>query len=80
MNQLTHYLDGSNVYGSSGEEEIAIRAGIGGLLNVQGRALLPADPHASEDECDGPSRGFDCFLAGNKCIKTNYSITLKTVL
>lgn len=65
MNQITHFLDGSNVYGSSGEEEETIRAGRGGLLNVQGRALLPADPSAEEDSCDATQRGFHCFLAGD---------------
>ena len=47
------------------EEERAIRAGQGGLLNVQGRALLPADPSAEEEECDATQRGFHCFLAGH---------------
>ncbi|KAA0203707.1 Peroxidase-like [Hyalella azteca] len=65
MNQITHFLDGSNVYASSVEDERSIRAGRGGLLNVQGPALLPADPSASENSCDALNRGFDCFLAGD---------------
>lgn len=63
MNQITGYLDGSGIYGSSHEEEEEVRAGTGGLLNVQGRALLPADP-IDTDECDTDERGVPCFKAG----------------
>lgn len=64
MNQVTHILDGSAIYGSSGEEERKLRAGVGGLLNVQGNALLPADTAATEQSCDSTKRGSSCFLAG----------------
>ena len=69
MNQITSFLDGSNVYGSSGEEESVVRAFTGGLLNVQGRALLPADQSTGEDSCDATNSGFHCFLAGNQDLK-----------
>ena len=72
MNQITHYLDGSNVYGSGVEEEEAIRAGVGGLLNVQGRALLPPDTNAEEDSCDATQRGFHCFLAGENWLQLKF--------
>ena len=36
-NMITHYLDGSNVYGSGNEEAARLRAGSGGRLRVTAR-------------------------------------------
>ena len=62
MNQITHYLDSSNIYGSSREDEEELRAFTGGLLKVQERQLLPPDPTA--EECESVKDGFPCFKAG----------------
>ena len=35
MNQITHYLDASNIYGSSRSEEEDLRTYRGGLLKVR---------------------------------------------
>ena len=45
MNQITHWLDNSNVYGSGGNESVEIRRHIRGLLEAEiqlnGEELLP---------------------------------------
>ncbi|XP_069177101.1 salivary peroxidase/catechol oxidase-like [Procambarus clarkii] len=63
MNQVTHYLDGSNIYGSSRQEEQTLRLFRGGLLVVQERDLLP--PDSSVTECQSTSHGNSCFKAGD---------------
>uniref|UniRef100_A0A8C8WC56 Lactoperoxidase n=1 Tax=Panthera leo TaxID=9689 RepID=A0A8C8WC56_PANLE len=73
-NQLTAYLDGSNVYGSSERESRALRelAAPRGLLRTgppwapSGKHLLPFAP-GPPTECGGPGRAGrgPCFLAGD---------------
>ena len=65
VNQISHWLDGSNIYGSSREETIELRTFQGGLLKTSrpsnGRGeLLPRD---FEEECPG-GRTTSCFKAG----------------
>ena len=64
INQITHWLDASNVYGSKESESRKLRAFTGGLLRTQnapdGGQLLPRD---TEKECVG-SASTRCFLAG----------------
>ena len=78
MNQLTHFLDNSNVYGSDEEEALALRTLKGGLLKVTPRAghrdldLLPPDESPDMD-CTLPKNltGIEappevkCFKAGD---------------
>ena len=64
MNQITHWLDSSNVYGSDREENRKLRTRSNGLLRSQrgsdGSELLPQD---TSSECiGGPTKR--CFLAG----------------
>lgn len=54
MNQVSHYLDGSAVYGSTEKEAKLLRTFNNGLLKVQSNSLLPDDSTTST---------FD-FLAG----------------
>ena len=62
INQISHWLDGSNIYGSSIEESKKLRTLQNGLLNSQispdGAELLP---EGESEECTGER----CFKAGN---------------
>ena len=52
INQITHYLDASNVYGSTKEVADSLRVFSGGLLKSSGsdpiKGDLPFDPHSPE--------------------------------
>ena len=77
MNQLTHFLDSSNVYGSDDKEALALRTLQGGLLKVTPRSghkdldLLPPD-NEPEMDCRLPKdltgveapQEVKCFKAG----------------
>ena len=63
MNQVTGYLDGSNIYGSSLSKQRELREGRGGRLaiqNVRGRQLLPEN----RGECTDDTEQLACFKAG----------------
>ncbi|XP_069178968.1 chorion peroxidase [Procambarus clarkii] len=74
MNQITHYLDGSNIYGSSDEEEQELRAFRGGLLRVQERNLLPPDNDAME--CESLREGLPCFKAGDSRLNEQLNLAV----
>ena len=61
LNQITHWLDNSNVYGSNGSVATAVRSNQNGLLKSEGsdgQELLPIDPNSAV--CQTPT----CALAG----------------
>jgi len=63
MNQITAYLDGSNIYGSSLSTQQSLRTFNGGLLqaqNIRGKQLLPANP----SECSDDMGRTACFRSG----------------
>ncbi|XP_065909545.1 lactoperoxidase-like [Dysidea avara] len=71
LNQITHWIDASNVYGSLPEEERQLRAFRGGLLregSIPG--TLPPDPNPRL-ECPGER---ECFLGGD--IRANEQVVL----
>ena len=52
MNQITHWLDCSNVYGSGGNDSIKVRSYSRGLLRVDVQATgMEMLPDAGENEC-----------------------------
>ncbi|RXG57178.1 Chorion peroxidase, partial [Armadillidium vulgare] len=65
MNQVTHYLDGSTLYGSSDEDQKELRTGFGGLLRFQDGALLPIDRFIGGEDCFHSGAGLGCFAAGD---------------
>ena len=84
-NQITHWLDGSNIYGSSPEEAATLRS-FGGRLKVsrgsrQAREDLPTcDRSASVDikaceTCEGDDE--DCYFAGD--FRVNEQINLVVI-
>lgn len=64
VNQITAFIDGSNIYGSETSESRLLRLGRRGRLRVTqygGAELLPLDP----DECADHSKRQYCFSAGD---------------
>jgi len=74
MNSLTHWLDASNIYGSTDEEIRRLRAGRGGQLRVSAGNLLPLDPR-SEGDCNARARGRLCFHAGDSRVNEQPGLT-----
>lgn len=65
MNQLTHFLDGSHIYGPDPDTAASLRQFAGGLLAIsviEGRPYLPQNPAARG--CVGRAAGFACFVSG----------------
>ena len=64
LNQITHWLDNSNIYGSLPNVSKSVRSNIDGLLESikgsDGQEQLPIDPNT---QCEGSTR--ECALAGN---------------
>ena len=68
VNQITAFIDGSNVYGSEISESRALRLGRRGRMRVTqygGEELLPLAP----DECANHNRRQYCFAAGKTTVK-----------
>ncbi|KAJ8919142.1 hypothetical protein NQ315_012127 [Exocentrus adspersus] len=75
MNKVTHFIDGSSIYGSTPEQTGELRSFDGGRLKVFydfGRELLPLTKDA--DACLTMERGSACFTSGDT--RTNQMITL----
>ena len=64
LNQITHWLDNSNIYGSLPNVSKSVRSNIDGLLESikgsDGQEQLPIDRNTT---CEGSTR--ECALAGN---------------
>jgi peroxidase len=84
---LTHWLDGSQIYGSTYEQADSLREFSGGRLRITkdqtGRDLLPEDLQ-DEEECINPGLGNGnsghCFVAGDKRVNEQVGISRKTTL
>ncbi|KAK6174188.1 hypothetical protein SNE40_017509 [Patella caerulea] len=62
LNQITAYIDGSMIYGSSQDEQNNLRAFTGGRLKVSDNDLLPPD---REESCVKSRQADFCFKAGD---------------
>ena len=65
LNQITHWLDNSNIYGSLPEVAASVRSNQSGLLEFNGsdnQEQLPIDPNPNAT-CRGVTK--QCALAGN---------------
>ncbi|XP_071090339.1 salivary peroxidase/catechol oxidase-like [Haliotis cracherodii] len=67
LNQLTAYIDASQVYGSSQEEQNKLRTFVDGQLKMR-CAHLPND---SQSSCTTPNSPSYCFLAGDHRVNEN---------
>jgi len=79
MNALTHWLDASNIYGSTEEENRRLRAGRGGELAVSEGDLQPLDPE-SRGDCNARARGRLCFHAGDSRVNEQPGLTAMHIL
>ncbi|XP_055950747.1 uncharacterized protein LOC129984809 isoform X3 [Argiope bruennichi] len=80
INQVTSFLDGSAVYGSSEEEVKRLRTYKNGLMKTQeGLELLPPDisnPH----DCRASALNHKCFLAGDVRVNENVGLMVMHTL
>lgn len=66
MNQVSHFLDGSNIYGSNSREAAALREKTGGLLKtstVDDDELLPLAINPTE-KCLVDNNNEPCYNTG----------------
>ncbi|XP_043217352.1 peroxidase-like [Amphibalanus amphitrite] len=80
MNQITAYVDGSNVYGSTEHEMMELRGHRGGLLKsrpVHGHPYLPADSFTCKD-VKQPEH--TCFKAGDERVNEQVDLVLMHTL
>ncbi|KAF0307535.1 Peroxidase [Amphibalanus amphitrite] len=69
QNQITHYLDGSNIYGSSDEESTRLRLRVGGRMRtLQPGNLLARDSGRCSTHPD------DCFISGDHRVGENIGL------
>ena len=82
VNQVTHFLDASNIYGSDSQQESTLRAHLDGMLRwnadrnlVQhGIELLPP-VWFTGDECEA-KKGEACFFAGDERVNEQPMLTI----
>ena len=67
MNQITHWLDGSNIYGSNNEEAYRLRKGESGQLKLSSGNRLPLDEEGIDVGCKTARPGGMCFISGDDC-------------
>ncbi|GFW39290.1 peroxidasin-like protein [Trichonephila clavipes] len=80
INQVTSFLDGSAIYGSSEEEVKRLRTYKHGLLKTQeGLELLPPDTSNPHDCRESDSR-HKCFLAGDVRVNENVGLMVMHTL
>ena len=88
MNQITSYMDGSNVYGSSEEHarelrDLSTQRGLlrRGTLSVTGKHLLPFNINSPVDcQIDPNTAHIPCFLAGDHRANEQLGLLVSTVL
>lgn len=76
INQLTAYLDGSNVYGSTEEEIKNLRAFKGGklkILKLHNEDYLPQEQHKTDD-CAIQEQA--CFMAGDERVNEQINLAI----
>lgn len=78
MNKVTHFIDGSAIYGTDPEQLSKLRSHFGGQLAMFedfGRQMLPLTQN--RDDCLTMEHGSACFVAGDG--RSNQMITLTAV-
>ncbi|RWS11097.1 Peroxidase-like protein, partial [Dinothrombium tinctorium] len=86
MNQITSFIDGSQVYGSMENETRSLwtRNGPAGRMHVSfsanGGELLPHSTEPDSDQCSKPEENMYCFKAGDKRVNQHPALTALHVL
>lgn len=70
LNQVTAFVDASNVYGSDRCEARMLRTFIGGKLNVT------RHPHGAKDLLPQTSNHKDCVAPSGSCFEAGKKVTL----
>ena len=73
QNIITSFLDGSNIYGSNGEELNNLRSNRDGLLRNSSNNMLPIAPPG--EECEAEKRGAHCVVAGDSRVNEQPGLT-----
>lgn len=81
MNQITSFVDGSQVYGSAANETAALwtKSGPAGRMHVSfddaGRELLPHSADPNNDQCSDVEKGQFCYRAGDRRVNQHPALT-----
>lgn len=81
MNQITSFVDGSQVYGSAANETAALwtKSGPAGRMHVSlddaGRELLPHSADPSNDQCSDIEKRQFCYRAGDRRVNQHPALT-----
>ncbi|XP_060527405.1 peroxidase-like isoform X2 [Cylas formicarius] len=82
VNQATHYLDGSQIYGSSERKSASLRTFAGGKLRTSkygGRTLLPLSAQPTHD-CQIFSKSSPCYESGDPRVNFQPQLALMHTL
>jgi hypothetical protein len=74
INQITSYIDGSNIYGSSDARADALRTGVGGQLRTSAGALLPHNTLGLDNGSGGAPDPTVFFVSGD--VRANEQVGL----
>jgi hypothetical protein len=79
VNEVTAWIDGSQVYGSSADRAAALRTnnGAGAKLRTSANNLLPYNTNLLTNQNNGPTPAAQLFLAGD--IRANENILLTSI-
>ncbi|XP_037082561.1 chorion peroxidase-like [Pollicipes pollicipes] len=75
LNQITHWIDGSNVYGSDLAGLAQLRRGRSRRLRLSRDGRLPRLPHGAEGCVENAGNGI-CYRAGDSRVNEQISLTL----
>nr|XP_053626991.1 chorion peroxidase-like [Cherax quadricarinatus] len=67
LTQITHWIDGSAIYGSTDEQMRNLRTFRNGLLRTSGNNILPVNSNQGGN-CEAQTRGALCLLAGSSSL------------